>query len=205
MKGEILNSLSLHLQTLHDLIGDLDDAHMVQQPPGVPNHPAWTVGHIVHSFQAIGEDLRLEPWLPADWAGRFKTGSLPAAEAGAYPTKQELLDRLADGERRVRARLGVGRCRAEWPVSDRTVSRHVPDARTRPGARARRPYGRPRGAARGLAPRDGPAAGDHHHLGAPRDTDYPQPSGRHVQRHSLASRSAARQIRFTDGDCASIP
>ena len=107
MKGEILNSLSLHLQTLHDLIGDLDDAHMVQQPPGVANHPAWTVGHIVHSFQAIGEDLRLEPWLPADWAGRFKTGTLPAAEAGAYPTKKELLDRLADGERRVRARVSA--------------------------------------------------------------------------------------------------
>ncbi len=107
MKDEILNSLALLMRNLRELIGDLDDAQMVQQPPGVPNHPAWTVGHIVYSFQAIGEDMRLEPWLPADWPSMFKTGTAPAAEASAYPAKQELLDRLADGERRVRERLSA--------------------------------------------------------------------------------------------------
>jgi len=105
MRSEIANSLELLLRNMREMVADLDDAQMVRQPAGVPNHPAWTIGHIVHSFESIGEDLRLEPWLPDDWAARFKTGSPPVAEAGTYPTKQKLLDRLVDGERRVRERV----------------------------------------------------------------------------------------------------
>lgn len=105
MRDEILNSLSLHMKTLQELVADLDDAQMTRQPPGVPNHPAWTLGHIAFSFQGIGEEIGLDPWLLEDWEKRFGTGSTPVAEAGAYPAKQELLDTLADAERRVREPL----------------------------------------------------------------------------------------------------
>ncbi|HUT88107.1 MAG TPA: DinB family protein [Thermoguttaceae bacterium] len=105
MKDETLNSLRFHMRTLHELVGDLNDAQMVQQPAGVANHPAWTLGHIAYSFEGIGEEIGLEPWLPTEWVDRFGTGSTPTDDPGAYPTKQELLEVLADGERRVRERL----------------------------------------------------------------------------------------------------
>jgi uncharacterized damage-inducible protein DinB len=123
MTGEISNSLSLHIRTLHELIGDLDDAQMTRQPPGVPNHPAWTLGHIAYSFQGIGEEIGLDPWLPEDWTERFATGSTPVGDAGAYPVKQELLDMLTDGERRVR----------EWLLAtdDTALNSPLPDERVR--------------------------------------------------------------------------
>ncbi len=105
MKDEILNSLGLFMRNLRELVGDLDDAQMAEQPPGVPNHPAWTVGHIAFSFQGISEELGLEPWLPEDWEKRFGTGTTPAQDTKAYPGKRELLGTLADAERRVRERL----------------------------------------------------------------------------------------------------
>jgi uncharacterized damage-inducible protein DinB len=123
MKNEVLNSLSLHMKTLHELVGDLDDARMTQQPAGVPNHPAWTLGHIAFSFQGIGEEIGLEPWLPADWEKRVGTGSTPVAEAGRYPTKQELLETLADAERRVRERLSA--------MDEAALNEPLPDERVR--------------------------------------------------------------------------
>jgi len=105
MKDEILDSLRLLMRNLRELVGDLDDGQMVQQSAGVPNHPAWTVGHIAFSFQGIGEELGLEPWLPEDWEKRFGTGTTPVRGADAYPAKRELLDTLADAERRLCKRL----------------------------------------------------------------------------------------------------
>jgi hypothetical protein len=123
VKNEILNSLLLHMQTLRELVGDLDDVGMIRQPPGVPNHPAWTVGHIVYSLQGIGEELGLEPWLPEDWAQRYGTGSTPTAEACAYSARQELLDTLTDACRRVRERLSA--------LDDAALRRPLPDERVR--------------------------------------------------------------------------
>jgi hypothetical protein len=123
MKDAILNSLALHMRTLRELVGDVDDAQMTRQPPGVPNHPAWTLGHIAFSFQGIGEELGLDPWLPEDWVARFKTGSVPAAERQAYPTRQELLDTLADAEQRLRERLSG--------MDDAALRRPLPDEQAR--------------------------------------------------------------------------
>lgn len=123
MKDEILNSLSLHMKTLHELVGDLDDAQMTQQPAGVPNHPAWTLGHIIFSLQGIGEEIGLEPWLPADWEKRFGTGSTPVADMGTYPTKQESFGTLAEAERRVREWLSA--------MDQAALSEPLPDERVR--------------------------------------------------------------------------
>lgn len=123
MKSEILSSLSLHMKTLRELVGDLDDAQMTRQPPGVPNHPAWTLGHIAFSFQGIGEEIGLDPWLPEDWAERFGTGSTPVGDAGTYPAKRELLDTLADAEKRLCERL--------LAMDDAALSSPLPDEQIR--------------------------------------------------------------------------
>ncbi|MEO2013872.1 MAG: DinB family protein, partial [Fuerstiella sp.] len=84
MINEILNSYDLHLEHLRGLVADLDGDQLVCQPNNVPNHPAWTIGHLVYSCQAIGGELGVEPWLPEDWETRFGTGSTPTADAAAY-------------------------------------------------------------------------------------------------------------------------
>ena len=77
MIAEILNSYDRHLTFLRRLVSDLDKFQMVCQPKNVPNRPAWTIGHLVHSWQQIGGEIGIPPRLPADRGERPGTGSTP--------------------------------------------------------------------------------------------------------------------------------
>jgi uncharacterized damage-inducible protein DinB len=96
---------------------------MVGQVGGVVNHPAWTLGHIAHSFEAIGGEVGMAPWLPQDWAERFGAGTTPVNDPTAYPDKVTLLDALDDGQKRLNGRL------AQMSADD--LSQPLPDARYR--------------------------------------------------------------------------
>lgn len=74
---------------------------MTQQSTAIPNHPAWMIGHLCHSLQAIGGELGLQPWLPDDWPQNFGTGSTPINDPVAYPTKPELLKAFQDAQSRI--------------------------------------------------------------------------------------------------------
>ncbi len=123
MIDEILNSYDLHLKFLRRLVSDLDDGQMVAQPDSVPNHPAWTIGHLVFSCQAIGGELGIPTWLPVEWEGRFGTGSNPVADESAYPNKNALLAALSDGQEKVTAVLRA--------MSQAGLSQPLPDVRYR--------------------------------------------------------------------------
>ncbi len=107
MIAEILNSYELTLEHLRRMVADLDEAQMVCQPNGIVNHPAWTIGHLVYSGQAIGGEIGLVVWLPSEWARRFGTGSRPVADSTAYPSKAALLEALHDSQRRITNRLAA--------------------------------------------------------------------------------------------------
>ncbi len=123
MTNEILNSYALTLRELRTLVTDLDGPQIVYQPAGVPNHPAWIIGHLVQSCEMIGEEIGLQPWLPADWAEKFGPGSKPVPNAEAYPDKTALLSLLDDGEQRLRRALAV--------KTDADLARPLPDDRYR--------------------------------------------------------------------------
>jgi len=57
MIEEILNSYALALSDVRTAVEDLTGELMIRQFPGVPNHPAWTLGHLVYSAQAIGGEV----------------------------------------------------------------------------------------------------------------------------------------------------
>ena len=105
MIAEILNSYELHSEFLRRLVSDLSDDQMVAQPDNVPNHPAWTIGHLVHSCQAISGELGASPWLPDDWGNRFGTGSTPIDDATKYPDKEKLLRTLDEAKAKLSAAL----------------------------------------------------------------------------------------------------
>src|SRR5688572_2146245 len=96
-----LHSFSYALGYLREQVEDLPHKDMVRQPAGVPNHPAWTIGHLVFISQAIGEVAALEPWLDDGWVKAFGPGSMPTEEAVGYPSKDVLLSALADAESRL--------------------------------------------------------------------------------------------------------
>lgn len=105
MIDEVVRSHSLVLGFLHRLLADVPDDWFARQPPGAVNHPAWVIGHLTSSCQAIGGEIGLPPWLDDDWQTRFGTGSTPTDRRHEYPTKAELLATLDDARQRVAARL----------------------------------------------------------------------------------------------------
>lgn len=101
MIAEVLGSFALTLDYLRRLVADVPDEQLTCQPAGAVNHPAWVIGHLVHSCEGMGGVLGLAPWLPEDWTSRFGYGSVPTADRGAYPGKSDLLRMLDDGQGRV--------------------------------------------------------------------------------------------------------
>ena len=94
---------------LLDLVQDLSDQDLTVQPPGAPNHAAWTLGHVIHSWQAIAEELGVRPWLPDDWESLFAYGSDPGGVAGSpYSSKRVLAACFAEARDRLRAALAAG-------------------------------------------------------------------------------------------------
>lgn len=123
MIAEILNSYSLTLGYLRRMVAEVPDDVLACQPEGVPNHPAWAIGHLVYSCQALGGEIGLAPWLTAGWGQRYGTGSSPTNDRQAYPGKDELLVALGDAENRIRERL--------LAMSEAELGRPLPDERYR--------------------------------------------------------------------------
>lgn len=76
--------------------------------PGLENHPAWTIGHLVTGSDILAEDLGLEHDLPAGWRELFQRRGpgdprLPEPDPDAYPPMAELLTELGRQHRRVDA------------------------------------------------------------------------------------------------------
>ncbi|MGA2061906.1 MAG: DinB family protein [Thermoguttaceae bacterium] len=105
MIAEILRSNKLVLDYLRRLVADVPDDCMTRQFAGVINHPAWVIGHIIYSCQAIGGEIGIAAWLPDDWGLKFGTGSVPLDKPDTYPDKKMLLHALDDGQHRLETAL----------------------------------------------------------------------------------------------------
>ncbi len=119
MIEEITASYSATLELIGRSVSDLTPVQWVAQPQGIPNHPAWTVGHLVHSAQAIGGEMGLQPWLPDAWGETFGTGSTPVPQLQAYPRGAELLSALELARGLIQERLGhIGTKALAGPLPD---------------------------------------------------------------------------------------
>ena len=123
MIANVLRSFAMNLDYARRLLGDVTDEQMTAQPAKRMNPPAWIVGHIVRSFQLIGDELGLKPWLPGHWNSLFATGSIPQTEGADYPNKTTLLDALVEGRRKLTDALGA--------MTDKDLDRPLPDKRFR--------------------------------------------------------------------------
>jgi uncharacterized damage-inducible protein DinB len=104
--AELVSSFDRSLTFMREVVADLSDEEMVLQPAGVPNHAVWTLGHVIHSCQAMAGELGVAPWLPDDWESRFGYGSSPdTVPASQGSRKAALLAALADASNRLRTVL----------------------------------------------------------------------------------------------------
>ena len=74
MVPELVSCFERSLAFIQDSVADLADEEIVLQPPGVPNHAAWTLGHVIFSCQGERKrDRRAysgDCWFPLGFLGR---------------------------------------------------------------------------------------------------------------------------------------
>lgn len=94
MTDHVVYLYGFNLNYAERLVGDVPPEQMADQPGGVINHPAWSLGHLVVSANHLGQLLGLESALPDGWDQTFATGGVPSSDRAAFPAKEELLDAL---------------------------------------------------------------------------------------------------------------
>ncbi len=128
MISELVGCFDRTMAYLQALVADLSDDEWTLQPPGVPNHAAWTVGHVIFSCQEIAAELGVPRWLPSEWESLFGYGSVPARLAGSpHASGAVLTGRLADASGRLRAALlGAAERSLTDPLPDEAARRVLP-------------------------------------------------------------------------------
>lgn len=116
-----------NLQYAAALIADLNHEQGTESSgPGLENHPAWTIGHLVTGADLLAEDLGLERDLPVGWQELFERRGpgdprLPDPRREAYPSLADLLAELARQHARVeqawREKLVPGGADLEAPLT----------------------------------------------------------------------------------------
>jgi len=82
------------------LVSDLSEAQCTESAgPGLENHPAWTIGHLVTASDMLAEDLGLARDLPEGWQELFERrgpgdARLPVTDRDTYPAMETLLAEL---------------------------------------------------------------------------------------------------------------
>ncbi len=119
MIDEMIRTLEYTVGFMKKSVDDLSAEEMVQQPPGVPNHATWTLGHVVFSCQEMAAFLGAERWLPEDWESVFGYASTPSPEGTHYPEKAEMQKLLTDASDRL--------CLALRTADDAVLGRQLSD------------------------------------------------------------------------------
>ena len=101
MIDELIRVFEGTVRFVEQAVEDLTEEEMVRQPPGVPNHATWTLGHIIYSCQGMATELGGAPWLPDDWESKYGYGSTPRAEQQEYLRKAQMVALLADAKTRL--------------------------------------------------------------------------------------------------------
>jgi len=118
MVPELVHTFDATIEFVEKSVADLSEQQMVEQPTGVPNHAAWTLGHVILSCQGIAVELGAEAWLPDNWESVYGYGSMPRGDLQFYPRKAELLAILASATSRLRQAL--------LAATDSVLSRSLP-------------------------------------------------------------------------------
>lgn len=112
MKIEIImDQYDFNLKYAEALVQDLSDDQMTAVPsPGLENHPAFVLGHLISGSAGLAEDLGAEFEMPDHWADLFLRKGPgdprnPDPDKNKYPPKQLLLEELKRQHEKVKKLL----------------------------------------------------------------------------------------------------
>jgi hypothetical protein len=91
---------------LIEVVEDVPDVRMTEQPGTIVNHPAWTLSHLnayAGVLLAMLDDPSVPPPTADDEMEQFGYGTTPVPDRAAYATKRELIDRFRDRNARLAA------------------------------------------------------------------------------------------------------
>ena len=88
-------------QQLEQTLADVPDERWAEQPAGIRNHPAWTVGHLCCGQNLLLTMLGEKPTSPASWNETMDYGTTPVADRAAYPDSATLLEHYAKGHQAI--------------------------------------------------------------------------------------------------------
>ena len=100
MVDHIAYVYGFNLMNAETLVKDVSVEQMVEQPNGVVNHPAWSLGHLVVAADGLGQALGLTSNLPDGWDKTFATGVEPSNQVSDFPSKEEILGALREHHER---------------------------------------------------------------------------------------------------------
>lgn len=94
MKSHLLHIARLNLGYAQQNLADIPEDQFSALPPGLVNHPAWIVGHIVMANEEVIGMLGGEAACTDECTALFQAP--PAADAGPFPAKADLMAALTD-------------------------------------------------------------------------------------------------------------
>lgn len=107
MHDAALRVFAWNLLYAEALVADVDPEVLATGGgPGLENHPAWTLGHLVTGSNLLAQDLGLPDDLPAGWRDVFERRGpgdprRPEEGAASYPSVEDLLAELRRQHERV--------------------------------------------------------------------------------------------------------
>jgi len=107
----ILKQYDFNLEYAKALIHNLTEEQMTIVPaPGLDNHPAFTIGHLITGSADLAQDLGAEFKMPGNWVELFvRQGPgdrrKPDLDKSKYPSKQLLITELENQHDKVKGLL----------------------------------------------------------------------------------------------------
>ncbi len=88
-------------------LSDVPQDKLTHQPCAAGNHALWIAGHIAYADDVFMSNVGKKPARCSDsWVKLFGMGSKPQADAGAYPSLDEVTNALADNREGLLAWFG---------------------------------------------------------------------------------------------------
>lgn len=100
MRHNIIKQYDFNLEYAKALVEDLSEQQMVHVPsPGLVNHPAFTLGHLVAGSADLAQDLGAKFEIPDGWTELFVRKGPgdprnPEIDPSKYPSKKALISEL---------------------------------------------------------------------------------------------------------------
>ena len=95
MQSNVAHTFEFNLNYTNMLMAEVPDERMAEQPTGITNHGAWNLGHIIYSLSMVRQLTGAGPDANPLPEGEYGMGSAPTNDRAAYPSKEDLLAKLA--------------------------------------------------------------------------------------------------------------